>query len=244
VLLCLICFGIDFLTRSIFCLPVLLTLTLIGLYLKRSDVFLTGLLCTLIILFSNIKLIRSLWPLPLLLALVLVFVAGKLADFTGGAFDRIKLGDFGRQQVAVVAVIGAVSGISLICWYVIVKPDISDLANMIPRVHTGALIVIGFLFAAANAACEEFVWRGIIFNALERTFPPGAWALGLQALSFGVAHVQGFPMGASGIVLATIYGYIMGRVRQHAKGLLAPIAAHFFVDAVIYSILAYAVLAR
>ena len=244
VLLCLFFFGISYFTRSIYCLPILFALMLVGLYLKIAYAFLVCLTCASIIFFCNIKIINGLWPLPIAMALVLVFVSGKLVKFTRGGFDWIKRGDWGRQQIAVVAIVAAISGISLVCWYVIVKPDLSDLANMIPHVHPGVVMVIGLVFALANAACEEFVWRGIIFNALERTFPPGAWALCIQALSFGAAHVHGFPRGASGIVLASIYGYIMGCVRQHAKGMLAPIAAHFFADAVIYSILASVVLAK
>ncbi len=244
VLLCLFFFGTGFFTRPIYCLPILFALMPIGLYLKLTDAFPACVACAFIILFRNIKTVNGLWPLPIAMALVLVFVAAKLFKFTGGGFCWIRRGDFGRRQIAVIALVAAVSGISLICWYGIAEPDISDLAHRIPHVHPGMLIVTGLVFALANAACEEFVWRGIIFNALERAFPPGAWALCIQALSFGAAHVHGFPRGASGIVLASIYGYIMGRVRQDAKGLLAPIAAHFFADAVIYSILASVVLAR
>ena len=45
------------------------------------------------------------------------------------------------------------------------------------------------------------------------------------------AHVHGFPRGASGIVLASIYGYIMGCVRQHAKGIAGADRGPLFADA-------------
>jgi hypothetical protein len=245
VLLCLVFFGIGFFSRSTCCSLVLFALMLSGLYLKAADVFLVGLTCGLTVFFCEIEAIDRIGPLPLALALGCVLVIGKLVKFTRGEFGWIKRGDWGRQQIAIVAVVAAISGISLVCWYEIVKPDIADLADSIPsHVHPIILIVIGLLFALINATCEEFIWRGIIFNALERTFSPGAGVLCIQALSFGMAHIHGFPRGASGIALASIYGYMMGCVRQNAKGLLAPVAAHFFADAVIYSILASVVLAK
>ncbi len=237
VLLCLVFFGISLVSEWPYWGLMLLALMLTGLYLKIADVFLVGLICALTLALCKLESINRLWPLPIALALVIVLVVGKLVKFTRGAFDWIKRGDFGRQQIAIIAITATISGISLVCWYLIVKPDISDLADRIPHVHPIILIVMGLFFSTTNAICEEFIWRGIIFNALERTFLPGAGALCVQALSFGVAHVHGFPRGVSGIVLASIYGYIIGCVRQHAKGLLAPIAAHFFADVVIYSIL-------
>jgi len=244
VLLCLVFFGIGFFTRSAYCSLILFALTLSGLYLKSADIFLVGLICALAASLRRIETLSGLWPLPIALALVSVLIIGKLLEFTRGEFDWIKRGDFGRRQIAIIAVVAAVSGISLVAWCVTVRPDISDLAGRVPRLHPILLIVTGLLFSLINAVCEEFIWRGIIFNALERTFLPSAGALFLQALSFGAAHVHGFPRGASGIVLASIFGYIMGCVRQQAKGLAAPIAAHFFADVVIYSILVSAVLAK
>ncbi len=208
-----------------------------GLYFKLADVFLVGLICGSTALLCKIEALNGLWPLPIALALAFVLVVGKLVKFTRGGFDWIKRGNWGRQQIAIVVIVATISGISLVCWYAIMKPDVADLADRIPHVHPIILIVIGLLFSLINATCEEFIWRGIIFSALERTFLPGAWVLCIQAVSFGMAHVHGFPRGASGIVLASIYGYMMGCVRQNAKGLLAPIVAHFFVDVVIYAIL-------
>jgi len=241
VLLCLFFFGVGFLTWSVYSIIVFFALMLAGWYFKSADAFLVSLTCASITFFCKIAVIHILWPLPIIMALVLVFAAGRLLKFTRGGFDWIRKGDLGPRQIAAIAIISALSGMVLFGWYMIVKPNISDLTGVVPHATPVVLIATGLVFAFGNAACEEFVWRGIIFNALERTIRPGAWVLCIQALSFGVAHAHGFPRGASGIVLAGIYGYVLGLVRQDAKGLLAPIAAHFLADAVIYSILASAV---
>jgi hypothetical protein len=243
VLSCLVFFGVGVVPQFAFCSAVLFVLMLSGLYLRFADVFLLGLTCGLMLLLCRIGTISSLWPLPTALALGIALIIGKLAPFTRGAFGWIKRGDWGRQQIATTAIIVAISGISLVSWYAIVKPDISDLASRIAHVHPVALILIGLLFSISNAICEEFVWRGMIFDAIERAFSSGTVVVFIQALSFGMAHLNGFPRGASGIVLASIYGCIMGYVRQYAKGLLAPIAAHAFADAAIYSILVSVALA-
>ena len=172
VLLCLLFFGIGLVSESPYWGLMLSALMLSGLYLKIADVFLVGLICTLTVTFCKLESINRLWPLPILLALVIVLVVGKLVTFTRGAFNWIKKGDWGRQQIAIIAIVATVSGISLVCWYLIVKPDIADLADTIPHVHPIILIMMGVLFAITNAICEEFIWRGIIFNAWSGHFYP------------------------------------------------------------------------
>lgn len=243
VLLCLFFFGIGVFPGFAWCSFVLFALMLTGLYLKIADLFLLGLMCGLTLLFWNIETIGRLLfpPLPIAFALAAALAAGKSLGFTEEAFGWIKTGDWNRQQAAIVGAVAALSAITLVCWYVVVHPDVSDLTKMIPHARPAVLIATGILFSIANAACEEFFWRGMVFDALERVFPAGAAVISIQALSFGMAHLHGFPRGASGIVLATVYGCILGWVRKRAKGLLAPIAAHIFADLAIYSILVFVV---
>jgi membrane protease YdiL (CAAX protease family) len=245
VLLCILFFGIGVFPRfNAICSVVLFIFMLGGLYLRLADVFLLGLTCGLMLLLSRIGAIANLWPLPTALALSIAFIVGKFTPFTKEAFGWIKRGDLGRRQIATIAGIVAISGVSLVLWFAMMKPDVSDIAARIPHIHPIALVLTGILFAVSNAACEEFVWRGMIFNALEMIFDSSVIIVLIQALSFGIAHLNGFPRGASGIVLASIYGCMMGYVRQSAKGLLAPVVAHVFADAVIYAILVYVALGR
>jgi hypothetical protein len=50
-------------------------------------------------------------------------------------------------------------------------------------------------------------------------------------------HVHGFPRGVSGVVLAGAWGGMLGKLRQRAGGLLAPVLAHIVADATIASII-------
>ncbi len=53
-------------------------------------------------------------------------------------------------------------------------------------------------------------------------------------------HLHGFPRGWSGVVLASIYGVMMGALCRRARGLLAPWAAHLFADLAIVAVRATA----
>lgn len=242
VLACLVLFGASHFNRSALWPILLFLLMFCGLRLRIADVFLLGLVCGLIASFREIAFMNGLWPLPLVSALAVTLVAGRIAGFTAGAFDWIRKGDFGGRQIAIVAAVSIIAGISLFLWYVVAKPDLTDLTVRIPRVSPVVLAAAGLFFSVANAVCEECIWRGMIFSALERALMPGVAVILIQALSFGAAHVHGFPRGLSGVVLATLYGCILGSFRQYSKGLLAPISAHIFADGAIYSILAYTAL--
>ena len=113
VLSCLVFFGIGVLPKFGFCAVVLFVLMLSGLYLGFADVFAVGLTCGLMSFLCRVARISSLWPLPMVLAVSAMLIAGKLLPFTRGAFGWIKRGNWGRQEIAITAVVAAISGISL-----------------------------------------------------------------------------------------------------------------------------------
>jgi uncharacterized protein len=249
-LLCLIVFAV----RPPLAPFILLALSIAGLFLKLDDVFLLGLTAALWLLLRTVPIISRLWvysPLSLIAGLV----AWKIVIHYSGAEKKtnqvigkvslawIRKGDFGPRQVASIAVIAIISGIGLVLWYYIFKPDIADILAKIRNVQPGVLIAAGVSWPIINATGEEFLWRGMIFDLLEGTLLPTAAVISIQAVSFGAAHFHGFPRGASGIILASIYGLMLGFVRKQANGLLAPIVAHVFADITIFLIVASTLLA-
>jgi len=113
------------------------------------------------------------------------------------------------------------------------QPDLQALRAHLPA---GNVLLIGGLFVLLNAAMEEALFRGVLLDALESQLTPGA-ALLAQAVVFGLAHYQGFPEGPVGVVLAAIYGLILGALRTWAGGLAAPYLAHVAADATIFAII-------
>jgi membrane protease YdiL (CAAX protease family) len=94
------------------------------------------------------------------------------------------------------------------------------------------LIAGGVGFALVNAALEELLWRGVLIDRLEPLFGPSL-AIAISAISFGVQHAHGVPRGPIGVLLAGSWAVMLGMLRKHSKGLLAPILSHVVADATI-----------
>jgi membrane protease YdiL (CAAX protease family) len=139
----------------------------------------------------------------------------------------------------VAATVAVVSALSLLVWFKLARPDVKSMAGLIPSWSPGRLLFLGLGFALFNATVEEMIWRGVIFNALERaTFATTSVVL-MQAVSFGVVHLHGFPSGSVGILLASVYGAILGLMRAQTRGLLVPFVTHAVTDFSIFGILVY-----
>jgi hypothetical protein len=146
----------------------------------------------------------------------------------------------GRPTLPVWIVSGTVavgSAVSLLLWFKLAHPDVSRKGGLIPQWSAGKLVLLGLGFALFNAAVEEMIWRGIMFDALQRTGLRIAPVVLMQAASFGVIHLHGFPSGSLGILLASLYGTILGLLRAQTQGLLVPFVTHAVTDFSIFGIL-------
>lgn len=107
-----------------------------------------------------------------------------------------------------------------------------------PRWHLGLLIPVGLGFAMLNAAIEESVYRGIFMQGLDAALGAGRLAVILQAVPFGLIHLDGIPGGWAGAGMAMVYGLMLGAIKRRAQGMLAPFLAHTLADVVIFILLA------
>jgi membrane protease YdiL (CAAX protease family) len=137
------------------------------------------------------------------------------------------------------ATVAVASAVSLLLWFKLARPDVKWQAGLIPTWSPGRLVLLGFGFALSNAAVEEMIWRGVIFDTLERARLPTLPVVLMQAVSFGVVHLHGFPSGSVGILLASAYGAILGLLRAQTRGLLVPFVTHAVTDLSIFGILVY-----
>jgi uncharacterized protein len=145
----------------------------------------------------------------------------------------LRVGRLDRETLLLTGLISLVSVVGLVGWALLVRPDLSVFARNIPSGTGAAWIAAGLHFASVNAAAEEAICRGILMEALETRYGP-AQAVALQALIFGAMHANGIPPGLIGIFLSTLYGWMLGRLRQKADGLLACCLAHFVADLTIF----------
>src|SRR6187399_3121190 len=167
------------------------------------------------------------WQAVMPVAVLLFAVAAKLSPKLGVVREPV-----GRVPAWGTLVCAAVTPVALFLWLRLTHPDISDLVKSVPQTTLPLLVLGGAAFALVNAFFEELIWRGIFQTRLVQLF--GApLAIGTQAVSFGVAHAHGFPRGFVGVLLAGVWGAMLGALRQQAGGLLAPVLAHVVADSTI-----------
>jgi uncharacterized protein len=99
----------------------------------------------------------------------------------------------------------------------------------VPNLPPALLVLAAAAFVVVNALLEEVIWRGVLQDRLAPLFGPTA-AIVLQAVSFGVAHAHGVPRGVVGVILAGTWAVMLGALRRHTRGLLAPFVAHVVAD--------------
>ncbi len=145
-----------------------------------------------------------------------------------GRIDTIPL-------LASVVLIAVTAGV-LVGFQALVRPDVTGLGLRIPVNWLGNLLLAGLCFSVVNALAEEVIFRGILWEVVAEEW--NKWtALGVTSILFGTAHVDGYPPGPTGVVLAGLYGVTLGAMRLWVGGLGLPIACHVCADATIFGIL-------
>jgi membrane protease YdiL (CAAX protease family) len=93
-----------------------------------------------------------------------------------------------------------------------------------PRVNAVSTAVVPFAIYLATALPEEFLFRGLIQNSLERLL--GRAGLPMAAIVFGLAHLP----DPRYVVLATLAGFAYGWVYRRTRRITASAVTHAAVD--------------
>lgn len=192
-------------------------------------------LFVLLTIICRLDILMLVWPLPLLIP-SLLYVVGKTRIGVRPAM-WIKAGRLNGTAVYWAALGAACSIGGLYAWSTIVEPDVSRFLQALPQYPKTVLLACGALYYVLNAAAEELVFRGILFEELRSSKINTALLVVLQAIAFGLWHRYGIPGGVSGMALATGYGLIQGIIRVKTGGLLAPWVSHIAADFTILALL-------
>lgn len=176
------------------------------------------------------------WPLMFLIPLGIYAVVVVATPSLRQTLLWWRWGKFDLSVWQIVILTVITSSGALLLWFFIFHPDLSHVLNLIPSWNPLLLILCGLSFSVANAAIEETIYRGVMMQGLDASFSGNYISLILQAVLFGTIHINGVPGGNIGVVMASIYGLMLGSLKRLANGMLAPFVAHVFADLVIFSI--------
>ena len=211
----------------------------VSLYLliKKSPLFGHSLFFLLFTLTFQIPFIPSMWVFNLLVANALYFIIVFSSRSIKRAATWLKLGHINKAILFWIIYIICLSSIVLILWASFIKSDLSGYRDSFPEVNI-VLLLVGIVgFSVSNGALEEFMFRGIFCDALEKIFDNVIIIIIIQSVFFGLIHFDGFPGGVLGIGLSIGYGFVLGIFRYKSQGILAPTITHIFADITISVIL-------
>jgi membrane protease YdiL (CAAX protease family) len=177
------------------------------------------------------------WPWYLVLPMIvyggIVLLVGPLRR----TVPKLAIGRVGGRPLLCAAFVAVATTSILVGFQMVVRPDVKDLATKIPVDWFRNIIFAGVCFSVVNAAIEEMIFRGILWELAWEEWNQ-ATALGVTAVLFGVGHLEGYPPGPIGAVMAGLYGVTLGTLRWWTGGLGLASVCHVGADATIFCILA------
>jgi membrane protease YdiL (CAAX protease family) len=214
----------------------LVVLTAAAALTRHGRTFRLGLALTVTIAAFGLPWEVNWWPLPGAVGMTAYVLAGLVGKNRTDPMVHLRVGRLSRIDGVAIAALAVVSTLFLLAFRAMNPGHMFLGDELLARIPPWLLGVAGVGFAAGNAAVEELLFRGAILHHLRGIF--GAWpAIIVQAIAFGLLHLHGYPYGAIGVAMATVYGLILGAIRLRSRGLLAPWVAHVVADSVIFVII-------
>jgi membrane protease YdiL (CAAX protease family) len=169
------------------------------------------------------------------LIVVIPVLALKAADHNSllrPTLSWLTRGTLTRGSLVLLVAIVVLSALALILWAANTHPKAPSYLQGLQH-DPKIVMVLGVLgFALVNPLWEETFFRGVVLTELKE--PWGVLpALVFQAVTFGLAHVNGFPSGVAGAALAGGWGLALGVIRLQTRGILWSYLAHICADATI-----------
>ena len=173
-----------------------------------------------------------LWVMPLTAYLVIVAMTPPLR----ASFSRWQFGRVTPFAAFAAGIIGLSTIITLVVFHRSTHPDVSGYHTMLPMHWFGGIVGTAIVFPLLNAVLEEIVFRGVLFDSIASQWG-AAVAIVVSAVFFGYGHMQGYPPGPAGVVLAGVFGLAIGWLRVVTAGIGLPFLTHVVADTTIFILL-------
>jgi membrane protease YdiL (CAAX protease family) len=176
------------------------------------------------------------WPGYLLVPLASYFGMVAALPVLRQSSPRFDIGRVDGWPLLTSVVLSSATAVVLLAYDAAIRPDVSELAAIVPVEAFGNIILAWACFSLLNAAMEELIFRGVLYQAILAEWGTTT-AIGVSAVLFGLGHMRGYPPGPLGAFLAAGYGVALGLLRWWTGGLGLAVACHVSADATIFGLL-------
>jgi membrane protease YdiL (CAAX protease family) len=177
------------------------------------------------------------WPLSYVLPVIVFMTWLLISGRRDEVLSWISIGSVDLRSTLYAAILVFGTSGSLLAWYLLASPDVSDLRRMVPTESLVTIVLVGLAFSIFNALWEEISFKGILWGSMTELGFRVPVIIVFQGILFGFVHLNGFPRGWVGAGLAAVYGMCVGILKSRTKTLGIPVLVHFFADATIFVIL-------
>jgi CAAX protease family protein len=174
------------------------------------------------------------WPWYLLLPLFAYALVMLAWPRLRRSAPRVAVGRMTGWPLAVAAGLGIATSVALLIFDRFAHPDVADLRAKLPSSEN--LLVAGICFSVVNATLEELIFHGLLWEFIVAEWNGWVALIGTTVV-FGLGHVNGYPPGPIGAVLAGAFGLALGILRWWTGGLGLVIAVHICADATIFGLI-------
>jgi uncharacterized protein len=169
------------------------------------------------------------WPAPVVIAVALLYLLSRWRRDLCPPASYVRPGRITADVWALVVLTIAGSAVALAAWASIARPTVSPYLRWMAQQPTWLLLAGLVAFAVLNSIGEELLFRGIFLSELAAA-SSATLAVVATGIAFAIAHVNGFPSGWFGALMAGVYGLALGVLRVRSRGMLAPFLAHVGAD--------------
>ena len=94
----------------------------------------------------------------------------------------------------------------------VLENQFNNIDNILAPLLEGPIVIAFITVGIIAPIAEEFLFRGVVFNTLQKRFSP-AWTIVIQGVLFGLFHLN-LVQGSYATILGIVYGYVTYKTKS------------------------------